>query len=41
MRTFTFKRTARKLLAACMAAVLALGLLPVFGSGFAGGVVIS
>lgn len=34
------KNAAAKLLAATMAAVLALGMMPVLGSGFAGGVVI-
>ena len=40
MRTLTFRRAARKLLAAGTAAVLALGLMPVFGAGISGGVVI-
>ena len=34
------KNAAAKLLAATMAAVLALGMMPALGSGFAGGVVI-
>ena len=40
MRISTFKRAAGKLLAAGMAAVLALGMMPMLGTGFAGGVVI-
>ena len=38
MRTLTFRRAARKLLAAMLAAVLALGMTPALGAGSAGGV---
>lgn len=40
MRISIFTGAARKLLAAAMAAILALGLMPAFGAGISGGVVI-